>query len=171
MNWTEFGGGECRCRSGEWTFGLIGQIVLLLGDPVPGEEFVELAQRESRDASRNIGEASFRVDVVELGGAISVYIAAARTPPRSDPATRHGRIAPPVINSTDRRLPEIPHRELQFRRTPPRRYAAAAHVRPGAPPDRPAPPGGREKPEAGGGRRPEEGQAAVPFTGTTEAIR
>ena len=44
-------------------------IELPLGDPVPGEEFVEPVLRRPGDAAEHVGEPGLRVDVVELGGA------------------------------------------------------------------------------------------------------
>jgi hypothetical protein len=43
------------------------------------------------NAAQHVGEPGLRIDVVGLAVAISVYIAAARSPPRSEPANSQAR--------------------------------------------------------------------------------
>ena len=70
---------ECRADSDP-----CGSIELPLVNPVPWEEFVEPRLRRLGDPAEDIGEPGLRIDVVEIGGVDQVYIAAARTPLRSD---------------------------------------------------------------------------------------
>ena len=42
---------------------------VVLEPPVPGEQLAEAALRRVGDVSKDVGEPSLRVDIVELGGA------------------------------------------------------------------------------------------------------
>ena len=57
--------------------------------PIPREEFVEPVSRVFGDAGQNVGQPSLRIDVVHFCRDIVLYIAAARCPPRSEPANSH----------------------------------------------------------------------------------
>ena len=57
--------------------------------PVPGQEFVEPVDRVRGDTGQDVGQPGLRIDVVHLAVTMMLYMAAARCPPRSEPANSH----------------------------------------------------------------------------------
>src|SRR5713226_7479235 len=74
---------QCRCFSCRE----LGRLAL----PIPRQEFVESVNQVLGNVAQHVGEPSLRIDVVHLGGTIRLYMNAARSPPRSEPANNHAR--------------------------------------------------------------------------------
>ena len=73
--------------------GLCGQGLVPGGFPVPGQEFVHTGRvRQLGDAGEDIGEPGLRVTSLSLAVTMRVYIAEARSPPRS--AAEHPTVFP-----------------------------------------------------------------------------